>query len=335
MRPRIDAFALALFACNDSAPVRAPVVVAVASASASASVVPTPLPAVVCLDAGRRWRISRVVFEKNKATMCFTKEDDSEAACIDVDVATGAPTRAHAWVAPASTPSAQPLHGWDVWATHSAVTVCRPGVAKKLCPVIHVSPAAPADLVTALSDDGSRLFVLVPDLSTGEQVMFGDTFDVKTTKRLFRQRITRTTPEGRIVFSDPSNNWQASFIGKNLLLRDAVCCGPGASTSLFDPVSGALKLLHEYSGAIEHVSGSVYAVVDGKTLSFVDASTLASVGTSVTAPGKPIGDAEHPDAMAAASDGKLVFAWSNPPGYSVIDAATYAASTPKVLPICP
>ena len=104
---------------------------------------------------------------------------------------------------------------------------------------------------------------------------------------------------------------------------------------LFDPEHGTVKRVHGYGGSFTRMSGSIYAVIDQKTLAFVDASTLSDVGVPITAPGKPLDSFESASALVRLASSAIVFAYANPPGVIIVDAASKTRSADVALPLCP
>jgi hypothetical protein len=269
-----------------------------------------------------------------------------EDTCADVDLRSAKLVRTQKWNHVDAPVAAPPTPSFTT-TTSNSVTVCKRDAPKAPCTTIQVRPSLDAghggtertDVIAALSDDGARLFVFAPEVASGADRKFttswttyGDTYDVKTRKRVFHQRLT--TPQDRI-FSDYSNMWSASWVGDNLLLGDYVCCGPGGASMLFDPEHGTIERVHGYGGSFTHVSGSIYAVIDQKTLAFVDAATLRDVGAPIAAPGKPVDSSESASALVQVGSSAIVFAYANPPGVIVIDAASQTRSAEVTLPLCP
>ena len=257
------------------------------------------------------------------ALACYADENADTGTCAEIDPATGAIVATQKWKREAG--GAGEADAYTVAATTDAAKVCKASSATDCANVkLGMKKSAHKDVTAAASEDGARLFVLAPDGST----VFGDTYDVKTGKRLFHHRLTTG-------FTDMSNNWSARFDGKNLVLGDYVCCGPGGTSMLFDPEKGTVKKLHGFNGSYHEVGGHVHAVLDDKKLSFVDFETMQDVGAPLTLPGKSFDSPERTPARAIPVGGKIVVAYANPAGAWILDGATRARSSELAIPACP
>lgn len=287
----------------------------------------------------------------DRATVCYATTDDStdEGACADVHLASGAVLATRKWRRPTRDegPAPKASAGTVVTATADAVKICKTPTSCSTIKVQHKpvvaghgdGSSADKTVLFAVNGDASRVFVFAPELGGGKDPTlttswstYGDTYDVKTGRRLFHRALTTTEHP---IFSDPTNSWRASFVGKNVLLDDYVCCGPGGTTMLFDPEKGTVKRLHGYGGSFSWVTGSVYAALDDKTVTFVDVDTLQAVGAPITASGKPLDSPESTSAQVLVGDAKIVLASANPPALVVIDPASKKRTSEITLPLCP
>jgi hypothetical protein len=273
------------------------------------------------------------------ALACYAEENADSGTCAEIDVATGAIVATQKWHREGG--GGGEADAFAVTATTDAAKICKVGSTTD-CTTVKLSLkkySERKDVVAAANADGTRLFVLAPEQKpnsdpklTTSWTTFGDTYEVKTSKRLFHQHLTTATSN---VFSDMSNTWSARFDGKNLVLGDYVCCGPGGTSMLFDPEKGVVKRLHGYAGSYREVGGHVHAVLDEKKLTFVDFETMQDVGAPLTLPGKAFDSPERTSARATPIGGKIIVAYANPAGAWILDGATRARTTELAIPVCP
>ena len=190
-----------------------------------------------------------------------------------------------------------------------------------------VTPAAPSVPVSA---DGSRTFAFTSDGGT----VYGDTFDPKTHKRLFRVKLSRPGAAAG-SFTNAKNAWTAEYVGGGLVVTEKLCCDPESATLLLDAERGTTKRLHGFGGAHGAIDDATLFAIDKKKLVFVDASSQRVVAGPFTAPGATFPDPELVNANAVLVGSGLLLAHANPPGYLTIDVAAKKASAPVALPLCP
>ena len=268
------------------------------------------------------------------ALACYAAEGADSGTCAEVDGA-GAIVATQKWHRESNNAGGE-AGAFTAQATIDSAKVCKAGTTD--CTTVKLSlkkNAERKDVIAAASDDGARLFVLAPEQKpntdpklTTSWTTFGDTYEVKTGKRLFHQRVGN-------AFTDMSNTWSARFDGKNLVLGDYVCCGPGGTSMLFDPERGVVKRLHGFAGSYQEVGGHVHAVLDEKKLTFVDFETMQDVGAPLTLPGKPFDSPERTSARAIPVGSKIVVAYASPAGVWLLDGATRARTNDIAMPVCP
>lgn len=274
------------------------------------------------------------------ALACYAEENADSGTCAEIDTATGAIVATQKW-------HREPAGGGEAdaftaTATTDAAKVCKAGSTTD-CTNVKLTMkklGQRKDVIAAASEDGARLFVLAPEQKpstdpslTTSWTTFGDLYEVKTGKRLAHQRIT--SPTNNNAFSDMSNTWSARFDGKNLVLGDYVCCGPGGTSMLFDPEKGVVKRLHGFNGSYHEVGGHVHAVLDDKKLGFVDFETMQDVGAPLTLPGKSFDSPERTPARVIPVGGKIIVAYASPAGAWLLDGATRARTNELAIPACP
>lgn len=328
---------------------------------------PTAPPPAACLPKETKGAaLLHAELNGTKAELCYEpaqQTDSSEVPCAEIDVGTGAMTVTRRTPAGStSTPAAPdakkpaPPGTWVVTTTKDTMTVCKNDAKPaKGCLVVkaqhkpigagHGGSDDQGDLIAAVNADGTRVFVFAPELKAGADrsittnwTVYGDTYDTKSGKRLFHQKLTHVATT-ETHFIDPTNEWSAWWVGKNIVLGDYVCCGPGGTTFLFDPEKGTTMRLHGYAGSFDHVDGSTWAAVDGKKLSFVDVDAMADLGAPIVAPGATLDDPEDDSASVSVFGDHVLFAFANPPGYFYVQATQRGPrrdAPPKVLlALCP
>jgi len=362
LRP-IALIAFALAACtNDPAPV-APVAAPAPTPVVSAAPVASAKPATECLPASvAKGGVVHVEAKDGKLLACFLDEHVAEGSsyasagqshpCALVDLDTGAMSAAPAYkVAEIVEP---PKPEVSVETTTDSVKVCKgtqcktvkvatkpaPKAAPKKAtkptkgkkPVAPIVDAeAPRGLSAFADDQMTKVFVFVPDRAKdGSFVLHGDIFDLASGKRTAHLPLNGVL-DG--IFVDSTNEWSGQWIGSRLVLRDQVCCGPGAAIVLFDPAKGKMKLLHGYSGTLaQDPTSKTWLSIDGNVLSAVDMDAI-TVTPLVTPPGVPL-DPEATSATWLGVGGKIAFVHANPPGFAVVDPATKKAGPLRPLPLC-
>ncbi|HEY2370240.1 MAG TPA: hypothetical protein VGH87_27780 [Polyangiaceae bacterium] len=332
---------LALVACQSGEPAAAKQPASSASAIASGAPVTTAAPsAPACIAASlvKGGDVVGLYAKGDHALACYAEENADAGTCAEIDVATGAIVATQKWHREAA--GGGEAEAFTVTATTDAAKICKATTTD--CATVKLSlkkNGERKDVVAAANDDGTRLFVLAPEQKpnsdptlTTSWTTFGDTYDVKTGKRVAHQRLTNAPSN---AFSDMSNTWSARFDGKNLVLGDYVCCGPGGTSMLFDPDKGVVKRLHGYAGSYREVSGHVHAVLDEKKLTFVDFETMQDVGATLTLPGKAFDSPTRTSARAIPVGGKIIVAYGSPAGAWILDGATRARSSELGMPACP
>jgi hypothetical protein len=335
---------LALVACQSSEtssaakqPAASSSAPAITSGAVTTTAVTPSAPSAACL-AGNLAKGGDVVglyAKGNHALACYAEENADSGTCMEIDPASSAIVATQKWHREGGANGE--ADAFTVTATPDAAKVCKAGSTTD-CTNVKLSMkkiGERKDVIAAANEDGTRLFVLSPEQKPGSDpkmttswTTFGDTYEVKTGKRLFHQKITN-------AFIDMSNTWSARFDGKNLVLGDYVCCGPGGTSMLFDPEKGVVKRLHGFNGSYHEVAGHVHAVLDDKKLSFVDFETMQDVGATLTLPGKSFDSPERTPARAIPVGGKIVAAYANPAGAWILDGATRAKTSELAMPVCP
>jgi hypothetical protein len=335
--------------------------------TAKVAVTTPPSPAACIIKTSARRPTTYAGIDRDRATLCFdapasehsetpegpSKSPEPPDACIAVTLATG--TVSGTSFAPPKTPVASDakatgISNFDVVATTATIKICKHGTAE--CKVVRTqqAPIPPGHTGDAdhkpsyaLSEDGARLFVFAlvfrrgadPTLTTSWTI-YGDLFEVATGKRLRHDLLTRSTPNTS-TFTDPSNTRTATFVGKNLLLGDYVCCGPAGTSMLYDVSNGRTQYVHGYGGDFTQVVGAVYAARDENKVTLFDADTLTKLPGEVACPAHTSDDSDPEDQWTdmAVSPTKVVVSCASPPAYAVIDVASKRASSLTPLPLCP
>lgn len=315
MRRLLLGTSILALACHHDPPATQPEDAAAAvipSTAATPSVASTTVvvPPTACLPrTTKHGALSHVEVSGAKVRICYAEaegpvERDAEPAddaCIDVDVTSGS-----AFAAPRRPSSAAPAVG------------------------------TPADPIA--NADGSRAFGFTRELgpAAGASTVYGDTFDGKTKKRLFRVKLSRPGV-GPGTFAEPKNSWSAEWLGAGLVIRETLCCDPESASLLLDPERGTTKRLHGFAGAHGAIDETTIFAIDKKKVVFIDVSTQKSIAGPFTAPGAVFPDPELANAGAVLVNGapnKLIVAYANPPGWVAIDVAAKRASAPVALPLC-
>ena len=332
---------LALVACQSSenSTARQPGASASSAAAVASSVTTSAAPSApaACIAASlvKGGDVVGLYAKGAHALACYAEDQADIGTCAEIDPATGAIVATQKWHREGG--GAGEADAFTATATLDAAKVCKAGSTTG-CATVKLSMKKVGerkDVVAAASEDGARLFVFAPEQKpntdpklTTSYTTFGDLYDVKTSKRIAHQRINN-------AFTDMSNTWSARFDGKNLVLGDYVCCGPGGTSMLFDPEKGVVKRLHGFNGSYHEVGGHVHAVLDDKKLTFVDFETMQDVGAPLTLPGKSLDSVERTPARVIPVGGKIVVAYASPPGAWILDGATRARTSEVAIPACP
>jgi hypothetical protein len=191
-----------------------------------------------------------------------------------------------------------------------------------------------------VSDDGTRLIAIDGEIKKGGEpglladlVVFVDTFDVKTGRRLTHLDLT-STEKKRHVLWDRSDTWRVSWIGDRVLLSGYRCCGPDGAKELLDPKTGASLWLGDPSELMP-IDGGTWLLADDREsnqLKLVDI-VAAKVIKELKIPGKS--EPGGPVIAKKLDAGHVFVTFANPPGVTVLDVATKSLSTPLMLPMCP
>ncbi len=334
---------LALVACQSGETSAAKQPASSAPAIASSAPVTTAAipsaPACIAASLVKGGDVVGLYAKGDHALACYAEQNADAGTCGEIDVATGAIVATQKWHREGG--GGGEADAFTVTATTDAAKICKASSTTD-CATVKLSlkkTGERKDVVAAANEDGTRLFVLAPEQKpnsdpklTTSWTTFGDTYEVKTSKRLFHQRLTTATSN---VFSDMSNTWSARFDGKNLVLGDYVCCGPGGTSMLFDPEKGVVKRLHGFAGSYREVGGHVHAVIDEKKLTFVDFETMQDVGAPLTLPGKAFDSPDRTSARVIPVGSKIIVAYANPAGAWILDGATHARSSELAMPVCP
>lgn len=343
-------FASLLLACGQTPPARKPAATPRVAQPTPASNVPpvarTPrADEAKCLPADTaEGAVAHVELHGREATACYLQADKNLSAgestsCVVVDLDSHKVTSAKAWNVPDPKEHKAPS-AFELSTTKDSVKVCKTGAANdcKTLKVLHKPISAGKggnqddNVIAAVSADGSQVFVFAPERLKTNVTVWGDVYAVKTGKRVSHVKLSGLADA--TSFTDESNDWSARFRGKNLLLGDYVCCGPGGTTQLFDPDKKRAKMLHGYDGEILDLSGSMIATRDEKTLRFFDTEKFQELGT-VTATGEGVGSPEQADARIALDGQTLLLAYTNPPGVIAIDTETKKPEPFVPLWLCP
>jgi hypothetical protein len=335
---------LALAACQSSetSAAKQPGVAASSAPAISTPVTTTATPsapaACVAANLVKGGEVVGLYAKGDHALACYAEENADIGMCAEIALATGAVVATQKWHREGG--GSGEAEAFTVTATTDAAKVCKADSTTD-CATVKLSlkkNGERKDVVAAANADGTRVFVLAPEQKpnsdpklTTSWTTFGDTYEVKTSKRLFHQRLTTSTST---IFSDMSNTWSARFDGKNLVLGDYVCCGPGGTSMLFDPEKGIVKRLHGYAGSYREVGGHVHAVIDEKKLTFVDFETMQDVGAPLTLPGKTFDSPQRTSARAIPVGAKIIVAYANPAGAWILDGATHARTSELAIPAC-
>jgi len=292
-------------------------------------------PACIAAKLAKDGDVVGLYAKGDHAFACYAEESADSGTCAEIDPA-GKVVSTQKWHRESDGGGGE-VGAFTATATTDSAKVCK-GSSTTDCTTVKLSMKKNSErttVVAAANDDGSRVFVLAPEQKPGSDpklttswTTFGDTYEVKTGKRLFHQRIGN-------AFIDMSNTWSARFDGKNLVLGDYVCCGPGGTSMLFDPEKGTVKRLHGYAGAYREVGGRVHAVLDDKKLTFVDFDTMQDVGAPLTLPGKSFDSPERTPARVIPVGAKIFVAYANPAGAWLLDGTTHARSNEVAIPVCP
>jgi hypothetical protein len=353
MHPRTSCYFIAfgslLLACGQTPPAHEPAATPPATEQAPSSVPPVTLnprkDEAKCLPADTaEGAVAHVELHGREATACYLQADKNPSAgestsCVVVDLDSRKVTSAKAWSVPNAEEHEAPS-AFELSTTKNSVKVCKTGAANdcRTLKVLHKPISAGKggnqddNVIAAVSADGSHVFVFAPERLKTNVTVWGDVYAVRTGKRVSHVKLSGLADA--TSFIDESNDWSARFRGKNLLLGDYVCCGPGGTTQLFDPDKKRAKMLHGYDGEILDLSGRMIAARDEKTLRFFDTEKFQELGT-VTATGEGVGSPEQADAMIALDGQTLLLAYTNPPGVVAIDTETKKPEPFVPLGLCP
>lgn len=326
-----------------------------ASPSAVSSVV-TPTPPPACLPKSvAKHPLAHVEVAGTEATVCVgTSENVSEGQsypCVKVDAKTARVTAASAWIAPKVTERPLPVAPFTVATVGKDLKVCKAGA--KDCATIKTGFKAPkmatgADgkdaLIAAVNADGSKVFALDGEIRKGADpnlttslVVFGDTFDVKTGKRLSHVELTYSE-KNKHVLVDQSDTWSVAWMGERVLVGGYRCCGPAGAKELLDPKTGKTLILGDpqFFLALDDTTWLLGNEGSSDQLTFVDIVAGKELA-KVSLPNAPMDEGPELYALDATKldGGTVLVAFANPPGVALLDVAKKSLSAPIKLPICP
>jgi hypothetical protein len=322
--------------------------------AASSAVVATPPPPPACIPKDVAvHELAHVEADVKKATICVAKEGNASAGqtapCLEVTLQTGAVTRAPDWKIPEYKEPAPAPPPIQLSTVGKDLKVCKAG--GKDCSTIKtgyknpkLSPGTSADgkdgIPAAVNADGTKVFALDAELGKGGALgkVYGDTFDVKTGKRLTRVDLTTVKGKSEHVLNDPSDTWLTYWIGERVVVSGHRCCGPDGAEELLDPKKGTSLLLGDPQ-IFQKLDGDLWLLAnegDEGQVQLVDAAA-GKIVSKFTIPGRPLGDGPEQHAMQLLPlvKGSYLLAFANPPGYAVLDVPTKALSKPERLPVCP
>jgi len=318
----------------------------IASTTTSASTVATTPPEepVACFPKGTaNSPLVHVEIEGTNATVCVaSKKDNAEDhPCAKVDTKTSKVSAAKRWVQGTPTDPVEQPAKYAVKSGAKGLEVCD-GAGKDCHPIAYKPPKkSPHEgLVAAVNDDGSKLFVLTNEMKPGKEatlVVFGDTYEVKTGKRLFHVALTSSEKKPHVFF-DTSDTWMVSFLGDRVLASGYRCCGPAGAKELIDPKTGDSLWLGDPQFFVS-IDASTWLLGNesdkGGVISIVDVAKGVVAGKTEL-PNKAFPEPEL-YAMDARKlgDGNMLITFANPPGIAIVDVAKKSLSTPQKLPLCP
>lgn len=326
------------------------------SASASTAVVAPPpicLPKEVAAQP-----LAHVSVAGGEATLCYATSETAEAGktypCVTIDAKATRVLGRGSWKAtepPKRAPAVEPA--FTVTSTAKEVEVCKTG--SKTCSKIKLGYRAPRvahgygkgeteGVPAAVNADGTKVFVIDGEIPQGKNpnlttslVVFGDTFDVKTGKRLSHVDLTADPEKMNHVLYDQSDTWSLEWMGERVLVGGYRCCGPAGAKELLDPKTGATVILGDPQFFFQ-VDGDVWLVGRDRA---VDQLELVDVvaGKSLVKMTLPSNTPEPGPELYGLDakrleDGKVLVSFTNPPGATVVDVKKRAISTPLVVGIC-
>lgn len=324
------------------------------SAPSSSAADTAPAPAPLCLPkAIEKHPLAHVEVVGDQALVCYSPEERvSEGQtypCLKVDTKATRVIAASSWKAPTAEKAPAAAEPFSLTSTDKEIKVCKTG--GKDCWTIKPGYAKPklsegekSGLIAAVSDDGTKVFAIDGEIPKGKNpslttslVVYGDTFDVKTGKRLAHVNLT-STEKAPHVLSDQSDTWSATWIGERVLVSGYRCCGPAGAKELLDPKTGSTLLLGDPQ-LFEAVDGNTWLLANegsADQLSVVDVAT-GKVTAKLSLPNRPLEDGPEQYAIDAIKlpGGGVLVSFANPPGVAVLDVAKPSLSTPLKLPICP
>jgi hypothetical protein len=345
----------ALFACSQSTPT--PTAASSdkpspsPSASTSASAASNVEPPRACVPKGSATSpLAHVEVAGGLATVCISAGAGAAShPCVQVDTKATKVGAAPMWAAPPSDERPPPAT-WSFKTKDNELKVCKADDSQ--CFTIkprYKSPKSTTDAwgnagaPAALSADGTRLFVIDGETkkggdpgSTADLVVFADTFDVKTGRRLAHVDITSTEKKPHVFF-DQGDSWWVSWVGDSVRLTSHRCCGPDGAEELLDPKTGASLRLGD-PAVLMPIDGGTWLLAhegESKQIKLVDA-VAGKVIAELTIPAKAASDGPEQYMI----DGKKLDAghvfvtFANPPGVTVLDVAAKSLSTPLMLPMC-
>lgn len=282
--------------------------------------------------------LGAVTLSNGNAKICYAMAGSAspeEQTCATIDPQGRVLMVGATHVTPA--PNVDDASGDDAFeTTTNVVRICKRGTSR--CSTLSVpQPQIPdreqAPLEAALRKDGEQAFVFTFSSGNSERMeMWGDTFDVKSGKRLFHQKLTGGNDQDAWTFRDISNTRKATYAGRNLLLEDASCCGPGSTSYAFDPERGTLKALHHYRGSATYAAANRWLILDEARAFLFDMDTLQQVGPTTQLAVKIPEEADEQVAKALRFDAhRLLVAYARRPGFVWIDTDRGEASTPASL----
>lgn len=317
-----------LVACAKGTPETRPVPVSSAAAS-TASVAATASSAAVPADPARcipriASTLVHVEYEGERGLACYaTGAWSSEASCVEFDVATGVVTATRARK---PTPPSPPEGKAVVTKTSDAISVCRRDTPTD-CATIKVKA-----LSAAANEEGTRLFALVVESHPGAVIpwaLFADVYETKTGKRLAHHKLTST-----LGFTSDENVYDVIAVGKNAVVRDYIADRTEGLSALLDAATGRYEPIYMGEGSFTKVRGNVWAAAGERRLAFWDVDAVRQIGPDIVAPdGK--NPTEHRAAAIALGATNVLFAYSSPPGFMLVDLATKKPGAPHELAVCP
>jgi hypothetical protein len=362
------ALPLVLLACGPSTPAVSTAPTPAPSASAStapfasasaSSVAPEKerAPAICLPKAIANKPLAHVSVAGTDATICYASGERAEAGqsypCVTIDVASLHAKGTTSWKATEPTPATP---AWTVTSTAKELEICKGG--GKPCTKVKTGYAGKPRLIAgfgkkdaeglpaAVNADGTKVFVIDGEIAKGKDpslttslVVFGDTFDVKTGKRLSHVDLTSSGETMKHVLIDQSDTWTVSWMGERVLIGGYRCCGPAGAKELLDPKTGDTLILGDPQFFFA-VDGNVWLVGRDR---HVDQLELIDVvaGKSLAKLQLPCNTPEDGPELYALdatklADGRYLVSFANPPGAAVLDPQKRAFSTtPVTLPVCP